>query len=102
MLVSDALATLKAGFEQLAGYSRLLLYRVPREQAPTKVSAVFTRGPQEWWEFVQERRGLDTGDFTIVAARCYTESEAQLVLGWGSRFNTFLLVEPLDAFDLQL
>ncbi len=102
-MAHDALEALKAGLERLAGYHRLLLYRVPAQQPPVVVASVFARGPQEWWQFVEERRALDTGEFTIVASlRTLADAEARIVLDWGSRFgNAFLLLEPLDAaFDL--
>jgi hypothetical protein len=101
--MTDALDTLTAALKKLAGYERVVLYRVPANEPPSIVSAVCTRGPAEWWDFVKERRAFDDGEFTIVISlRALSESEAHLVLDWGSRFgNTFLLVEPLDStFDL--
>lgn len=91
---------LRAGFDAVAGLSRVLLYDLAREEVPDRVSrtGVALRGSARWLAYLDRRRQLDDGRLSLVfALRRLGRSERLLAVDWGTAHaNTFLLIEPLD------
>jgi hypothetical protein len=94
---------LAAALRQLGGTSRLLVYDVPEDEAPSRAvpSTPFVRGGKAWWRFIERRRALDNGrDLNLmVSLRGLNLEERLLAVNWGTAFaNAFLLVEPFDPW----
>jgi hypothetical protein len=91
---------LEDAFAALAGYRRLVIYDVARQERPRPLrgGSKFLRDSARWHRYLLNRRRFDTGYLTFIfALRRLDDDERLLAVDWGSAFaNTFLLVEPLQ------
>jgi hypothetical protein len=93
----------EAALRRLAGTQRVLLYDVPESAAPSRSNSTspFVHGGNAWWDFVNRRRALDTGEDLnlLISLRGLRFDERLIVVDWGTQFaNAFLLVEPADPW----
>ena len=92
-----------AAIRRLAGTERLVVYDVPEDGAPERLSpsTPFVRGSEAWWQFVDRRRALDDGSDLnlLVSMRGLRTDERLLAVSWGTAFaNSFLIIEPADPW----
>ncbi len=92
-----------ASLKHLAGTSRVLIYDVSEDDAPTRSSpsTPFVHGGKAWWQFIERRRTLDDGNALniLVSMRGLRLDERLLMVGWGTAFaNSFLVIEPADPW----
>src|SRR6185437_14322 len=102
----DIRAELHRGLVAVAGQSRMLVYDLAPEDAPSRLprSAIALHGSERWQEYLARRRELDDGYLTLVLTlRRLGLTERLLAVDWGTAHaNTFLLIEPLDpSVDLS-
>lgn len=90
-LILDALGS-------FCGNDHLVLYDVPRDQAPARLpgTPIFLHGSPAWEAYLRVREQHDVGEPTLLLAlRPLPDAERLLAIDWGNTYaNTFLLVEP--------
>ena len=91
---------LQRAFVALAGQARLLLYDLPRAEAPRRldVAGVTLEATPRWSVYLRNRRLFDDGRLTLlIALRRLPPEERLLVVDWGTAYaNAFLLLEPSE------
>ena len=96
---------LQVGLAAVAGFPRLLIYDLAREEAPSPAgeTSIFVHGSARWSAYLANRRRFDVGQLTLILAlRPLGAEERLLAVDWGTAYaNTFLLIEPTTQ-DLDL